>query len=291
MKDYYLDRVRLRSLMGRASGSPDVIIGLIDGPVDLSHPDFRGARVRTAKDSQTASCMINDSVACMHGTFVAGILFARRSSKAPAICPNCEIVLTPIFPEQRSGSPNIPSCSPDKLAVAVVGAVDAGVRIINLSLGLSASSISNYRELDEAFDYARSRGVIVVAATGNQASVGYLPLLQHPWVIPVAACDVTGRISPVSNIGFSIGRRGLMAPGVNITSTMPGGQYTQMSGTSVAAPFVTGSIALIWSEYPAAGASLIRRSVHMAANHKRRSLIPPILNVEATWKYLKATFK
>lgn len=107
----------------------------------------------------------------------------------------------------------------------------------------------------------------------------------------MAACDEQGRLASESNFGPSIGIRGLMAPGMNIISTSPGGQYTKMSGTSIAAPFVSGAIALLWSIFPKATAAEITHSIISgASNHHRRTIIPPILNAEEAWKTLKAIY-
>jgi subtilisin family serine protease len=143
-----------------------------------------------------------------------------------------------------------------------------------------------YDKLQQAYDYALQKGAIIVVAAGNQGNIGNISLINHQWLIPVASCDEDGRLDPMSNFGPSIGNRGLMAPGVNIRSAYPGGQYTHMSGTSFAAPFVTGSIALLWSIFPNATATAIIQSITRATSN-RRSIIPPLLNVEAAWNKLK----
>jgi subtilisin family serine protease len=78
-----------------------------------------------------------------------------------------------------------------------------------------------------------------------------------------------------------------MAPGVNIMSSYPGGKYTHMSGTSFAAPFVTGAIALLWSIFPYATPSEIIKAITTTIPFKRRSIIPSLLNAEAAWNKLK----
>src|SRR5436190_20435609 len=103
----------------------------------------------------------------MHGTFVAGILFAKRGSRAPAICPNCEIILCPIFKDvesEKNANIGFPSSTPDELSSAIIETVDAGARLINLSLGLSLSSLIVYDKLLGAYSYARRHGTIVVVA-------------------------------------------------------------------------------------------------------------------------------
>jgi len=119
-----------------------------------------------------------------------------------------------------------------------------------------------------------------VAASGNQGRIGSLPLLTHPWVIPVAACDAAGRVTAESNISPSIGTRGLCARGVRITTTSPSSQYAQITGTSVAAAFVTGGLALLWSEFPGATATEVRRFALQAAHRAHRSIVPPLFEAE-----------
>jgi len=283
-----LELIKLNSLTNITSGSPEIVIGAIDGPVKLNHPDFQGSRIRTAKESQLVACKIANSLACMHGTFIAGILCAKRGGYAPAICSGCEVVLRPIFLEKDSNNNGIaPASTPEELVIAIFETIDAGTKVINLSLELSTSSLTVHPELKEAYDYACQKGVIVVVASGNKGNIGSVPLLNHPWVIPVVACNEHGELSRESNIGPSIGKRGVMAPGMNITSTSPDGQYIQMSGTSVAAPFVTGAIALLWSEFPKATATEIRQAIIGATTHHRRTITPPVFNAEAALKMLK----
>ena len=97
-----LRAVKLTALMERTSGSPEVKIGLIDGPVVTRHPDLEDGHLREISGNNRGTCTQADSVACMHGTFVAGILSAKRGSNAPAICPDCTVLLRPIFSEPTS---------------------------------------------------------------------------------------------------------------------------------------------------------------------------------------------
>jgi subtilisin family serine protease len=294
-----LEQVKLRSLMAISTGTPEVVIGLIDGPIDFKHIAFQSSNIKTVKNSQYAACRSADSIACMHGTFIAGMLCARREFSAPAICPDCKLLLYPIFSEQAEealGNRNsrkknailFPSTTPKELSNAIIETVDAGAKIINISAGLSASSLVAYSELKDAYDYAMRKGIIVVAAAGNQGKIGsYISILNHQWVIPVAACNEYGTLDLMSNFGPSIGSRGVMAPGINITSTSPNGEYTRMSGTSFAAPFVTGAIALLWSIFSSAAPAIIIHSITRVTSFKRRSIIPPLLNAEAAWNRLR----
>jgi subtilisin family serine protease len=289
-----LRQTGLQSLMNLSSGNPDIVIGVIDGPVDFSHPAFQGSKIRTIKNSQLAACKNASDIACIHGTFIAGILCAKRGLPAPAVCPDCEIILNPIFRQAMThnrinNDSIIPSATPEELSDAIIETVDVGARIINLSLGLSTSSLVVYDKLQQAYDYALQKGVIIVVAAGNQGNIGNTSLINHQWLIPVSACDGNGRLDPTSNFGPSIGNRGLMAPGVNIKSTYPAGQHAYMSGTSFAAPFVTGTIALLWSLFPKVTAADVVYSIR-TATLINRALIPPVLNAEAAFKILKNGF-
>jgi subtilisin family serine protease len=268
-----------------------MVIGLIDGPIDLDHPAFHQSRIKTIRESQLIACRDASSIACSHGTFVAGILCAKRALSAPAICPDCEIILNPVFGEDKYSDNKeddifFPNTTPERLAEAIIETVNAGAQIINLSLGLSTSSLTVYDRLQQAYDYALKNGVIIVVSAGNQGGIGNISLINHRWPIPVAGCDEVGRFDGTSNFGPSIGNRGVMAPGFNITSTHPGGQYTKMSGTSFAAPFVTGCIALLWSIHPNATPVEIIHSIIRTTSNNRRSIIPPLLDAKAAWNKL-----
>ncbi len=158
--------------MERTPGNPDINIGLIDGAVATGHPDLLQQRLREVSVSAGATCVQIGSAACLHGTFVAGILAARRGSPAPAICPGCTLLIRPVFAETGSGREQVPSATPQELAMAIIDCVDAGARIINLSLALDQPSAGGQQALDDAFEHAVRRGVIVVAAAGNQGAMG-----------------------------------------------------------------------------------------------------------------------
>jgi subtilisin family serine protease len=281
-----LGLVKLAGLMDRTSGSPDVKIGLIDGPVFTRHLDLAGEYLREIPGGNGATCTQANSTACLHGTFVAGILSATRNSPAPAICPDCTLLIRPIFAETGLGRDHMPSATPQELGAAIIECIDAGARVINLSLALAQPSIKGERALEEALNQAIRRGVIVVAAAGNQGTLGSSAITRHPWVIPVVGCDLRGRPMNESNLGGSIGRQGLSAPGNGVTSLGAEGQPLTLGGTSVAAPFVTGAIALLWSEFPAASAAQIKLAVTQAGAPRRASVVPPLLDAMAAFQVL-----
>lgn len=283
-----LELVKLISLMEHTSGRPEVNIGLIDGPVVMDHSDLARHNIRELNRGSAIGCSRASSVACTHGTFVAGILSAKRGSSAPAICPGCTLLVRPIFSESAAPNGDMPSAKPEELSSAIIETVNAGARVINLSASLAHPSTAGERTLEEALDYAARRSVIVVAAAGNQALVGSSVITRHAWVVPVAGCDLQGRLLAESNIGKSIGRNGLMAPAQDITSLGGEGKPQTSGGTSAAAPFVTGAIALLWSEFSNASAANIRLALTRASGQTRRSVGPPLLNAWAAYQALSA---
>ena len=284
-----LDLVKLAPLMRIASGRTETRVALIDGPVATTHPELSGTRILELQGKIEGTCQRATSVACMHGTFVAGILSAKRGSAAPAICPDCTLIVRPIFPETTSANGQMPSATPEELAAAIIECVDAGAHVINLSAALANPSAKGERRLEEALGYCARRSVIVVAAAGNQAAVGSSAITQHSWVIPVIASDLRGRPISYSNLGSSIGRQGLSAPGERITSLAIDGHAPAFGGTSAAAPFVTGAIALLLSVFPNATAAAVKLAITIAAGTRRTTVVPPLLNAWAAYQALLTT--
>lgn len=281
-----LDLVKLPKLLEVTGGRSETIIGLIDGPVATDHPDLAGQNIRELPGKMRGTCTRAGSAACTHGTFVAGILCARRGSSAPAICPGCTLLVRSIFSEAEAANKQLPSATPGELGEAIIECINAGARLINMSVALALPSSSSERELEAALDHAARRGVLVVAAAGNQGTVGSTAITRHPWVIPVVACDLQGRPITQTNLGNSIGRHGLSAPGDNIVSLGSDGQTLSAGGTSIAAPFVTGALALLWSEFPAATAARLKLAVTQVSGRRRSTVVPPLLDAWASYQLL-----
>jgi len=217
--------VALPELMGITAGAPDIAVALIDGPIAINHPDLAIENMRVLPGRTGATCTSPESVACTHGTYVAGILHAKRDSLVPGICPGCALLVRPIFSETTAvpETDGVPNATMEELAAAIVEVMDSGARVINLSVGLAEPSSRSQHPIDQALEQAARRGVIVVAAAGNQGTLGSSAITRHPWVIPVVGCDCSGHVLALSNLGASIGRNGLMAPGQDITSLAASG--------------------------------------------------------------------
>lgn len=204
-------------------GDPGLIIGMVDGPIAVEHPSLSSSRIVFAGGRQHA-CIDPRSLACLHGTFIAAELSAPRESAAPAICPGCTLLSRPIFSEVMIRQ-HVPATSPEELAEAIHDCIRAGARIVNLSVGLIGSYVSEQRTLVDVLDFAMRQNVLVAIAAGNQGIVGGSPLVRHHAVIPVAACHIDGTPLLGSNFGRSIGQRGIRAPGYDIASSIATGEW------------------------------------------------------------------
>ncbi|REE97250.1 S8 family serine peptidase [Thermomonospora umbrina] len=260
-----LDRVMARV----GQGAPAITVGLLDGPVAAGHGGFAEGALR-AMPGHTLATDVTGSPAQRHGTMVAGVLAARRGGAAPGLCPGCPVLVRPVFDDGQAIT------DARRLADGIVELVAAGARIINISAAFPVPGLLADTVLTPALDHAAVHGVLVVAAAGNDSRIGGSPLVSHPWVLPVAACDAAGGPLPGGTVGTSIGRRGVTAPGGGLTTLAPGGGLAVLAGTSAAAVLATGAIALAWSAAPDVPAVRVRHA--LLGSRSRRQLIPPLLD-------------
>ena len=202
-------QVMLAPLMAVTGGSAHVVIGLIDGPVAKDHPGLVGARLRELASTPNERCSLVSSAACRHGTAVAGMLCASRQFLPSAICPGCTLLVRPIFGTTGNETGGVPNAEPEALAGAISDCIDAGAAVLNLSVSLGDASRNAADTLSEALSYAARRGVLVVAAAGNDGTIYSSAITRHPWVIPVTACGRADVPLGTSNLSSSVGRRGL----------------------------------------------------------------------------------
>ena len=274
-----LGQVGLDRLMALTSGRPQIIVGLIDGPVASDHPGFDGVRIRLTAGAVRPAASPS---AASHGTFVAGVLVGRRGT-APGICPGCSLLSRPVFADDPNGDVR---ATPGALAAAIEDCVQAGATILNVSAALTPAAAAGSTALTSALDRAARRGTLIVVAAGNDGIVGGSALTRHPWVLPVAACTTAGTPSAYSSFGIGIGRRGLSAPGDRITSLSPPDGVTTWSGTSAATPFVTGAAALLWSAVPGASVDALRHALLATGQGPRTTVVPPRLDAWAAYTAL-----
>jgi thermitase len=233
------------------NGSTTVKVAVIDSGLDDQHPDFAGVPIEDGPDLVDHDFKPDD--ASGHGTHVAGIIAAARNNGV-GIAGIARVTLIPIRVLDANGHG---SCL--NVALAVLEAAARGASIINLSLECAG----DYPPLHLAIESVTRAGVLVVAAAGN---VGEGPCPAYPGAYPevlsVTALANTTAASPSSCRGPYVE---LAAPGVDILSTWPGGGYRNLSGTSMAAPHVTGIAALLKAKFPAMNGSDIRHLLDSTA--------------------------
>ena len=146
------------------------------------------------------------------------------------------------------------------VADAITYAVDNGVKLINISVSGSEDSAVE----KSAVDYAASKGVLIVAAAGNQQQTAPRYPAAYPSVLSVTAIDSTGALWASSNTGSTVD---VAAPGVSLATLFyPGGGYGTWTGTSFSTPVITSLSALLMSAYPNATPDNIRAAVTSTAD-------------------------
>lgn len=168
-----------------------------------------------------------------HGTHVAGIIAARASELGMmGVAPRAFIYAVKAF--NRRGSANL-----SDLLAAINWCVEKRMNIVNMSFGMSKVSDS----LRRAVQVAYRKGIIMVAATGNQGNQMRIDYpASYPETIAVGSISPQEKISTFCNIGGNVD---IFAPGEKIISSWLAGATKEMSGTSMAVPHVSGVIALL----------------------------------------------
>jgi uncharacterized protein YkwD len=237
-QQYSLTKMSLPQAWNTARGD-GVVIAILDTGADLSHPDLAGKFVSRGRDFVNNDDDASDDHG--HGTHVSGIAAAVTNNGVGIAGVGYNARLLPVKVLSASGQGDTA-----RIAQAIDWASQqAGVKVINMSLGCACPSPAY---LTEAIANARSRGVVVIAAAGNDGTSSPASPASAPGVIGVGATDSADRRTSFSNYGVNAR---LAAPGLNIYSTLRGGSYGNMSGTSMASPNVAGVAALVWSACPA----------------------------------------
>lgn len=214
-----------------STGDYSIPIAVLDTGIYASHEDLRG-RIIQGYNFINNNTITNDDNG--HGTMVAGILGAASNNGIGIAGVTWK---NPIIPVKVMGADGTGTHS--AIAQGIIFAVDQGAKVINMSIGGPSSSST----LKYAVDYAHEKGVVIVAAAGNSNSSVMYPA-AYPNVIAVGAIDNNDNKASYSNYGPEIS---VTAPGTAI-STLNNGGYATGSGTSFAAPIVSGLAGLILSE-------------------------------------------
>lgn len=241
-----------------------VLVAVIDTGVDATHPDLAGnlwvnpgeTGLDASGNDKRSNGIDDDNDGYVddwqgwnfvnnsndindlngHGTHSAGIIAARMDNNLgiAGVAPLAKIMPLKAVDDKGYGTYA-------DVAKAITYAVDHGAKVINVGFG----GVDKSAVLQAATDYAYSHGVIVVAAAGNSGTNGVFYPAADSNVIAVSALDSSLKLASFSSYGSEIS---LAAPGVGIYSTYPGGNYVQLSGTSMAAAQVSGIVALLVSQ-------------------------------------------
>jgi thermitase len=218
----------------------EITIAVLDTGVAADHPDLSG-KVLPGRDFFGGDDDAGDDNG--HGTATSGLIAAKTDNGEgiAGVCWGCRILPVKVLGGRGQGGDA-------SVAAGIRWAADQGARIINMSLGGSQDS----DVLREAVEYAVGRGVLIVAATGNDGADGNA--VNYPAgyddVLSVTATGNSDVVTGFSNYGSYVD---ISAPGVGVWSTLwtrQGNTYGPANGTSFSSPHVAGVAALVWSLRP-----------------------------------------
>lgn len=251
------------------SNGSGVTVAVVDSGVDADHPQLRRpGKVLPGRDFYLVGKLPGNYDCVSHGTGVAGIIAAdgKPGIGFQGIAPGVKVLPVRISEREADNDGNTQLIDPAILAKGIRYAVDAGARVINLSV----AGDQDQKPVRQAIAYAVKKDVVVVAAVGNRQGTddGQLPSYpaSYPGVIGVGAIDNTGARLSASQIGTYVD---LVAPGVGVLSTTRVAGHAYDDGTSFAAPFVSGTAALVRSAWPKLTAAQVTQRLIATATPAR----------------------
>lgn len=230
-RQWAIPKIMAPQAWGVTSGKSNIIIAVLDTGIDKGQEDLVGKVV--AEVNFTDSSTTDDIYG--HGTHVAGIIAAwtKNGAGVAGLAHDCRLMNVKVADDQGRFDSAV-------AAKGVRWAVEHGANIINMSLVSTEPSPS----LEEAINYAWSKGAVVIAAAGNLVGTKIVYPAYYSNCIAVAATDSNDCVASWSSQG---GWVDVAAPGVDIYSTLPDNQYGYKSGTSMAAAYVSGLAALLFT--------------------------------------------
>jgi membrane-anchored mycosin MYCP len=244
-------------------------VAVVDSGVDADHPQLHSpGKVLPGRDFFLVGKLPGNYDCISHGTAVASIIAADPQSGIgfSGIAPGAKILPVRVSEREVNDSGNTQLLDPDVLARGIRFAVDAGARVINLSL----SGDRDQAPVRKAVAYAVSKDVLVVAAVGNRQQNDGVTLpsypASYPGVLGVGAIDISGARVSGSQIGPYVD---IVAPGGGVLAAtrVAGQQYWE--GTSFATPFVAATAALVRSAYPKLTAAQVSQRLIATASPAR----------------------
>ena len=243
------------------TGCEDITVAVLDTGIDASHPAFKDQLVPgksyiepESEDGDFEIGYIDDHG---HGTHVAGIVGAANNGEMRGVSWDSKLMPVKVLDARGGGT----------IADIIDGirwAAEQGVEVINLSLGSTLGlGDKNY---EAAIDYASEQGSIVVSSSGNSNDTKVGHPARYKNAIAVGASNQENQRWAAGSNGSNYGRElDIMAPGEDIYSTLPGDRVDYLTGTSMAAPHISGVIALMLAENPELQADEIRERLTMSA--------------------------
>lgn len=239
-----------------------VTVAVIDSGLDDRHPQLRDMTVTPGVDviAGFASTDLRDCYG--HGTAVTSIIAAQPSDTQPftGVAPGVTIL-----PIKQTNTQGDRTGTADGLGRAIEAAISRHADVANVSVTVTATTPA----LDAAMRHAADAGLVIVAAAGNDGRGTNLPAYpaaystQFPNVIAVSATDANDAVADFSDTGSYVT---VAAPGVDVAAAAPYSGYLKLSGTSFAAPFVTGTVALVLAAHPKMTAPEVRNRIVATAD-------------------------
>lgn len=278
-KQWGLVKAGFTEAWSKTTGSEGVVVAIIDTGVDATHEDLQSVNFVKGYNLITRQEIVGriNSDDNGHGTLIAGILGATPNNLVGISGTNWKLSIMPIKALDSGGKGDSAG-----IAESIIWAVDNGAHIINLSLG--GIGFGHDKILADAIAYAYKKNAIIVAAAGNDSATEGVSLDDNPvfpvcednglnMVIGVAAVDQNDLKPAFSNFGRNC--IDVAAPGKRILSTInhdpitkiySPNAYAYASGTSLAAPFVSGQAALLKALFPYATNAQIRDRILTTSN-------------------------
>ncbi|WP_413585796.1 S8 family peptidase [Bdellovibrio sp. HCB274] len=273
-----LSMIKANAAYSQGIYGQDVKVAVVDAYVDVSHPQLANRiAINTGEipnngidddgngvvddyyGASFVSVPSSTNIPSPHGSHVAGII-AADSNYGPVsgVAPRAKIIPAQFIANDGGGSLG-------DAILALQYAAKRGAKIINASWG-GAPCVASLRS---AFQALERQGILVIVAAGNDArDIDVYPEFPASFnlsnQITVAASDITDFMTSWSNSGFKLVH--VAAPGEHILSTVPGATSMYMDGTSMAAPFVSGTAALLWSSKPNATAQQIKAAIEQSVD-------------------------
>lgn len=217
---------RLRQL---TTGSYEATVAVLDTGIDQNHEELDGQVIAETNFSKSST----PSDIHGHGTHIAGIIAAKDNGLGiTGVAPGCLLLNVKVADDTGM-------CPALALAKGIIWAVDSGAKVINISIEIREPS----PELEKAINYAWSQGSLIIAAAGNHGSDSPTYPAYYENCLAVAAAGPDNNLAPLSNFGDWVD---VIAPGLNIYSTLPDNDYGYKSGTSFACAYVSGIGALLF---------------------------------------------